>query len=65
MDPKETPRVPKRIRQEARSILRHYPGNYYITELARRSPDIIAEEMEEVTKLMKKYELSKEKNHGA
>ena len=47
-DPKKTPRVPKRVRMEARSVLRHYPGGYYIDQLARARPDIITEEMEAV-----------------
>ena len=28
LDPKTTPRVPKEIRQRARSVLRHYPGKW-------------------------------------
>jgi len=45
-DPSRTPRVPKAVRQQARSVLRHYPGTYYIEELARRSPEIITPQME-------------------
>jgi hypothetical protein len=45
-DPARTPRVPKAVRQQARSVLRHYPGTYYIEELARRSPEIITPQME-------------------
>jgi hypothetical protein len=48
LDPQKTPRVPKRVRMEARSVLRHYPGSYYIEQLARARPDIITEEMEAV-----------------
>lgn len=28
LDPKKTPRVPREIRQQAASVLRHYPGTY-------------------------------------
>ena len=28
LDPKQTPRVPKSIRQEAGRLLRHYPSRY-------------------------------------
>jgi len=28
LDPKQTPRVPKSIRQEAARLLRHYPSQY-------------------------------------
>jgi hypothetical protein len=48
MDSSKTPRVPKQIRQQARSILRHYPGEYYLEQLARARPDIITPEMEAV-----------------
>jgi len=33
MDPKQTPRVPKAIRQEARGLLKHYPTEYYVEEV--------------------------------
>lgn len=47
-DPKKTPRVPRSIRAQARSVLRHYPGAYYVDQMARRSPDIIAAEIEDL-----------------
>lgn len=28
MDPRETPRIPKTIRDQARSLLRHYPSSF-------------------------------------
>jgi hypothetical protein len=56
LDPSKTPRVPKNIRAQARSVLRHYPGQYYIEEIARRSPDIIAPEMEAVHRFIKSGE---------
>lgn len=59
LDPSITPRIPKAIRQRARSVLKHYPGEYYLAEIARQCPDIISKEMEPVTKLMKQYEQSK------
>ena len=52
MDPAKTPRVPKNIRAQARSVLRHYPGAYYIDQMARRSPDIIAPEIEDLTRFV-------------
>lgn len=52
MDSSKTPRVPKTIRGQARTILRHYPGEYYLEQMARRSPDIIAPKMEEVHKFI-------------
>jgi hypothetical protein len=52
LDPKVTPRVPRTVRQQARAVLRHYPGSYYIEQLARRAPDIITPKMEEVHKFI-------------
>lgn len=51
-DPAAIPRIPRRVREQARAVLRHYPGSYYIDELARRSPDIIAAEMEAVHRFL-------------
>ena len=56
LDPSKTPRVPKRIRAQARSVLRHYPGTYYIEELARARPDIITERMEDLTRFVRSGE---------
>lgn len=33
MNPKATPRIPKEIRQRARSLLKHYPLPYKIDEM--------------------------------
>ena len=54
LDPQKTPRVPKRIRGQARAVLRHYPGAYYINQLAKRSPDVIAAELDDVHKFILK-----------
>jgi len=59
-DPSKTPRVPKALRHEARSVLRHYPGQYYIEELARRAPDIIAPRMEELHRFVRQGEQTQE-----
>lgn len=40
-DPKMTPKVPSHIRQEARSVLRHYPTDYDLMELAKNNPDLL------------------------
>lgn len=36
LDPKQTPRIPKSIRQEAYSLLRHYPGEFYMDVISER-----------------------------
>ncbi len=53
LDPAKTPRVPRDIRRQARAVLRHYPGAYYVDEIARRAPDIIAREMEQLHRFVK------------
>jgi hypothetical protein len=58
-NPAHTPRVPKLIRDTARSMLRHYPDEYDMKKTAQTSPDIFQERMEPVTKLFKQYEESK------
>jgi hypothetical protein len=57
-DPSKTPRVPREIRSQARNILRHYPGGYYIDEIARRAPEIIQAEMEPLHRMVIQHEQS-------
>jgi hypothetical protein len=56
MDRSKTPRVPKEIRQRARSVLRHYPGSYHIDQLAEARPDIITPRMEELHRFIRSAE---------
>ena len=42
------PRVPKAVREEARSILRHYPLWYDMQRAAEAAPDVFAEQMEDL-----------------
>jgi hypothetical protein len=55
-NPEHTPKVPKLIRETARSMLRHYPDEYDMKKTAQTSPDIFQERMEPVTRLFKQYE---------
>lgn len=41
-NPKRTPRVPKEIRQQARSLLKHYPSRFYMEEASEKLPDIFS-----------------------
>jgi hypothetical protein len=59
VDPKKTPGVPKRIRDTARSVLRHYPTDWDMTRACDSAPDIFQEQMEAVTRLFQQYENSK------
>lgn len=58
-DPVATPRVPKDIREQARWCLRHYPDTWEMQQVAEASPHVFAERMEDVTRLFKQYEISK------
>jgi hypothetical protein len=58
-----TPRVPKAIKDRARSCLRHYPSDWDMQRAAEGSPEIFQEQMEAVTRLFKSYE--KKKNEQA
>lgn len=41
LNPKQTPKVPKAIRQQAARCLKHYPWNLYLEQLAEARPDLI------------------------
>ena len=43
-----TPRVPKLIRDTARSMLRHYPSDWEMQTAARAAPDVFQERMEDL-----------------
>ena len=59
----ETKRIPLKIRQEARSILRHFPSNWDMNRAADAAPDVFQERMEAVTRLFKQYEQSKNESN--
>jgi hypothetical protein len=54
-----TPRVPKKIKDNARWCLRHYPSVWDMKAVGELAPHVFAERMEPVTKLFKQYEESK------
>ena len=43
-----TPRVPKAIKDRARSMLRHYPSDYDMKRAAESAPDVFQEQMEDL-----------------
>lgn len=59
-DPKKTPGIPKSVRQQARSILRHYPSDWDMELAAGAAPNVFQERMEPVTRLFAVYEKQKE-----
>jgi hypothetical protein len=54
-----TPRVPKAIKDRARSCLRHYPNDWDMKRAADSAPEVFQEQMEAVTRLFKLYEQNK------
>ena len=42
-DPKKTPRVPREVRDRARSLLRHYPSNYDMELASEQAPTVFGE----------------------
>ena len=62
-DRKKYPRVPKAVRQEAHSILRHYPSSWDLKRAADGVPDVFQERMEPLYRMVKQYEHDKEENN--
>jgi hypothetical protein len=63
-DPKKTPGVPKRIREQAVCVLRHYPSDYHMDRASEGAPDVFQPKMEALTRLMAVYEEGKKDNAG-
>ena len=42
-NPRITPRIPKEIRDRARSLLRHYPTDLYMEMAAEQAPEIFGD----------------------
>jgi hypothetical protein len=51
-----TPRVPKRIKEGARAMLRHYPSEYDMRRASREAPEVFQERMEPLYRMIVKYE---------
>ena len=54
-NPEHTPRVPKLIRETARSMLRHYPSDYDMRTAAHSSPEVFQERMEDLHRMIAAY----------
>lgn len=57
--PERTPRIPKSIRQQANWCLRHYPSYWDLERASQAAPDVFQPQMEDVTRMIKKYEEGK------
>lgn len=56
---KKYPRLPVVVRQEAMSILRHFPFESDLKQASNKAPDIFQERMEPLYRLVKQYEQDK------
>ena len=54
-----TPRIPKAVKDNARWCLRHYPSEWDMKIVAINSPDIFAEKMEPLYRMVKQYDMEK------
>ena len=54
-----TPRVPKTIKQQARSLLRHYPSAWDMKAAAELAPHVFQKEMEPLYRMVKQYNMEK------
>lgn len=59
-----TPRVPKTIKQQARSLLRHYPSAWDMRAAAELAPHVFQKEMEPLYRMVKKYDMEKNEKLG-
>ena len=48
LDPKKTPGVPSVVRSQAAAVLRHYPNQYDLDQLASAAPDVVAARLDPV-----------------
>jgi hypothetical protein len=56
-DRKKYPKLPKTVRQEAYSILRHYPSGWDMNRAADAAPEVFQECMEPLHRLIVQHEL--------
>ena len=56
-----TPRVPKAIKDSARCCLRHYPSEWDMKSAAETCPHIFQEHMEPLYRMVKAYDIEKDK----
>ena len=58
-NPQHTPRVPKIIREEALSCLRHFPTTFDMELASDKAPEVFQERMEPLYRMVKKYDMEK------
>jgi hypothetical protein len=55
-----TPRVPRAIKDQARWCLRHYPSDWDMKRAAENCPDVFAEKMEPLYRMVKQHQQEKD-----
>ena len=60
----EYPRVPRGVREEARSLLRHYPGTFDLDQLERAAPHVLQQRMEPLHRMVVSYEAQTPEHEG-
>jgi hypothetical protein len=50
----DIPRIPKAVREEARSLLRHYPGAWDMQRAADAAPEVFQQRMEDLHRFIPK-----------
>ena len=50
----EYPRIPKAVREEARALLRHYPGAWDMQRAADAAPEVFQQRMEDLHRFILK-----------
>jgi hypothetical protein len=58
--PSVYPRVPKYLRREANSILRHFPSEWDLQQAAEKAPSVFQEKMEPLYRMVKQHEQDKQ-----
>ena len=59
----DIPRVPKAVRDEARSILRHYPSDWDMNRAAESAPEVFQERMEDLHRFVAVGVAAAEEDH--
>jgi hypothetical protein len=57
MNPAITPRIPRRIREEAARCLRHFPGHHDLKQLERAAPHVVQQHMEPLYKMVLEHDV--------
>lgn len=55
-DRSKTPRIPKAIRARASAVLRHYPSQWHLDQLAAAAPEVVVRQMEPLHRWVMGYE---------